>query len=319
MKELSASFFSWDQENYNNFGNKTQRLKHQLDLLNDDSLIKLLDSYPREWLQCFTMGYNPEDFSEWKAVHIDDSSGKEILEAVKKGRFWINIINIDRADSLFTDVIEKIYLNISDHSPHLKNIKVGYSALILSSPGIQVYYHVDAEANMLWHLKGEKKVWVYPRTDKLSPQNEVEKIIAQEQDEELPYQREFDDSAECFTLQAGDVISWPIHSPHRVENVTLNLSLATSYSSKENRRLNAVHCANYFILNKLGAQKPSINHEGVVAFTKAYAYLILNKLRVFKRKNRTENYKTDLKIDHQEDNGMVMLEQSSFPVFSTKG
>jgi len=319
MQTLDSSLFSWDQEAYNNFGKKTQCLKHQLNLLEDDALIKLLDDYPREWLQCFTMGYNPEDYSEWKAVHIENSTGKEIFEAVKKGRFWINIINIDKADKQFSTAIEKIYSNISTHSEHLKGIKYGYSTLILSSPGIQVYYHIDAEANMLWHLKGEKKVWVYPKDSKFSPQDDLEKVIAQEKDEDLPYKKQFDESADCFVLEAGDVMSWPIHTPHRVENVTVNISLTTSYSSNENRRLNAIHCANYFILKKLGLKKRSTSNEGITSLVKAYAYLVFNKLKLFKHKDRTEYYKTNLVFDHNSDNGMTTLQQYSFPIFSNKG
>jgi len=319
MQTLDSSLFNWDQETYNNFGKKTQRLKHQLDLLDDDALIKLLDGYPREWLQCFTMGYNPEDCSEWKAVHIDKCSGKEILEAVKKGRLWINIINIDKADKRFSTVIEKIYSKIAKNSDHLKNIKFGYSTLLLSSPGIQVYYHLDAEPNMLWHLKGEKKVWVYPKDSKFSPQGDLEKIIAQEADEDLPYKRHFDDSAKCFVLQAGDVVSWPIHSPHRVENVTVNLSLTSSYSSNKSRRQNAVHCANYFILKKLGLKNRSTTNKGFISFIKAYTYLILNKLKFFKRQDRTLHYKTNLILDHNSDSGMTTLEKSSYPVFAHQG
>ena len=319
MQTLDSSLFSWDQEAYNNFGEKTQRLKHQLDLLDDDALIKLLDDYPREWLQCFTMGYNPEDYSEWKAVHIDKSSGKEIFEAVKKGRFWINIINIEKADKRFSTVIEEVYSKIAKNSDHLKDIKPGYSALLLSSPGIQVYYHLDAEANMLWHLKGEKKIWVYPKDPKFSPQDELEKVIAQEKDEELPYKRHFDDFAKCFVLQAGDVISWPIHSPHRVENITVNLSLTSSYTSSKNRRINAVHCANHFILKKLGLENRSTANKGITSAVKAYTYLILNKLKLFKRKDRTSYYKTNLILDHNSDSGMTTLQESSYPTFAKQG
>ncbi|MCF6191395.1 MAG: hypothetical protein L3J51_13050 [Cocleimonas sp.] len=319
MQTTDSALFTWDKDAYNNFGKKLQCLQHQLDLVDDDSLTKLLDEYPRKWLQCFTMGYNPEDYSEWKAVHIEKSTGKEILDAVKKGRFWINIINIDKADERFATVIEKIYTKIAENSGHLKDIKCGYSALLLSSPGIQVYYHLDAEANMLWHLKGEKKIWVYPKDSKFSPQDELEKVVAQEKDEDLPYKRHFDDSAKCFVLQAGDVISWPIHSPHRVENITVNLSLASSYSSGENRRLNAVHCANHFILKKLGLKNRSTVNKGMASAVKAYSYLVLNKLNLIKRKDRTSYYKTNLVLDPNSDSGMTTLQQSSYPVFAKQG
>ena len=316
MSRIDTSFFSWKQESYDNFGKKIQRLKHNLDGFDDESLIELLDTYPRKWLQCFTMGFNPEDHSEWRGVHIADSTGAEIMEAVNKGRFWVNVTNIDKADKKYADIISKIYSDISNNSSHLSDMKPDYSALIISSPGIQVYYHLDAEANMLWHLRGKKQIWVYPNSEKLAPQNEIEKVIAQEKDEELPFQKSFDESAKTFVLEAGDVLTWPIHSPHRVENLTVNVSLASSYSSKDNRILNAVYCANYFILRKLGYKKPSTKHDSVLGYVKAYSYLIMNKLKLFKRKNRTAYYKTDLKLDHENENGMSVLSEKTLPAFA---
>ncbi len=318
MSATDTSLFSWEQSAYDNFGKKTQRLKHSLDLFDDDALIALLDSYPREWLQCFTMGFNPEDYSDWKGVHIADSSGAEIMEAVHKGRFWINVINIDKADKRCADILKQIYSDISANSPHLADIKAGYSTLIISSPGIQVYYHLDAEANMLWHLKGEKQVWVYPKSDEYSPQDELEKVIAQEKDEDLPFKKSFDDAADTFILKGGDVLTWPIHSPHRVENLTVNVSLTSSYYSNENRILNSVHCANYFILKKLGYKNRSTRHDNSIAYIKAYIYLVMNKLKLFKHKDRTAYYKTDLKLDHAQDNGMSILSESYSPEFANK-
>lgn len=318
MSSSDTSLFSWEQDAYDNFGKKIQCLRHNLDLFDDESLIELLDNYPRDWLQCFTMGYNPEDYTDWKGVHIADSTGAEIMEAVHKGRFWINVINIDKADERCAKIIQHIYSSISENSPHLKNIKGGYSTLIISSPGIQVYYHVDAEANMLWHLKGEKRIWVYPKEPEFSSQDELEKVIAQEKDEDLPFKQSFDESAESFNLKAGDVLTWPIHSPHRVENISVNVSLTSSYSSEENRRLNAVHCANHFILKKLGFKKRSIRHDTVFGYIKAYSYLVMNKLRFFKRKNRTAYYKTDMKLDHTRDDAITILPEPSLPVFAVK-
>jgi len=319
MHTTDLTLFDWNSKDYDEFGHTLQRLKHNyhdLDLCSDESLIALLDTYPRKWLQCFTMGYNPEDYTEWNAVHIADSSGKEILEAVKKGRFWINIINIDKSSKEYRDIIENIYLKLRLNCPHLKTAKPAYSALILSSPGIQVYYHLDAEANMLWHFRGRKKVWVYPRGEKFSPQIELEKVVAHEGDEELSYQKEFDDHATSFEIEGGDVMSWPMHSPHRVENLTFNVSLTTSYSSKEGRRLIGVHSANYFILRKLGFNTPSFQRDGLIPSLKSYSFYILNKLKLIKHGQRTAHYSTNLKLDHTADSGMVTLNESSMPEFS---
>jgi hypothetical protein len=62
MHNADTTSFNWESKAYKNFGHTLQRLKHNyhnMDLFSDESLIKLLDTYPRKWLQCFTMGYNP--------------------------------------------------------------------------------------------------------------------------------------------------------------------------------------------------------------------------------------------------------------------
>ncbi len=319
MQKIDETLFDWNSEAYNEFGHTLQHLKHQyhdLALFNDASLIALLDTYPRKWLQCFTMGYNPEDYTEWKAVHLAESSGKEILEAVKKGRFWINIINIDKSSKVYADLIETMYQKLNKKCPYLKTAKAGYSALILSSPGIQVYYHLDAEANMLWHFRGKKHLWIYPRGEKFSPQLELEKVVAHERDEDLTYKKEFDDHAVSIVLEGGDVMSWPMHSPHRVENLTFNVSLTTSYSSKEGRRLIGVHSFNYFILRKLGLKNPSFQRDGFLPSLKSNSFYILNKLKLIKHRKRTAYYNTNLKLDHTADSGMIVLNESSLPDFS---
>lgn len=319
MAAQDSTLFNWNADAYNNFGRSIQQLDHQyhdLDLSSDESLIQLLDTYPREWLQCFTMGYNPEDYTEWKAVHIGNSSGKEILEAIKKGRFWVNIINIDKGSKVFDKLISSIYQKLNANCPYLKTAKAGYSALILSSPGIQVYYHIDAEANMLWHFRGQKKLWVYPRNEKFSPQKELEKVVAHERDEDMPYKKEYDKHAVSFEINGGDVLSWPMHSPHRVENLSFNVSLTTSYTSNQTRRVNGVHSANYFLLNKLGLKNNSMQHDGIIPTVKSYSYYVLNKLKLIKHKKRTAYYKTNLKLDHTAEDGMIKLAKSSMPSFA---
>ena len=87
----SSHSFDWSSDEYKNFSREIQLLKHDYhksELFSDESLIKLLDDYPRTWLQCYTMGTNPENHNEWTPVHIAESSGVEIMEALKKGRIW---------------------------------------------------------------------------------------------------------------------------------------------------------------------------------------------------------------------------------------
>ncbi|PWQ95188.1 hypothetical protein [Leucothrix arctica] len=320
MSTQYSDCIAWTQEEHQNFGVKpqiSQHKFHELDLFSDEALVTLLDNYPREWLQCYTMGTNPENHNEWTPVHIAESSGRQILSALQKGRMWVNVINIDRYNGEYAELIEQMYQVINAGSDHITNAKSSFSALLISSPGIQVYCHVDADANMLWHLKGRKRVWVYPARDtRFAPQTYVEEIIGESRHENVPFERWYDDHAFSHELKAGEVVSWPQHSPHRVENIGFNVSLTTSYGSKESRRQLGVHGFNHYILKPLGFKNRSIERVGLVAEVKSFTYFVLKKLKVLKRGERTASYTTDLQLDDSHPEGMSKRDEASLPEFA---
>ena len=312
--------FNWSQQDYQHFGRKNQLLKHnyhQSELFSDAALEALLDNYPRKWLQCYTMGTNPEHHRDWTPVHIADRSGAEIIEALHKGRFWVNLIHIDKYNDDYASLISGMYDKIGKNCSHISNIRSSFSALLISSPGVQVYCHLDTDANMLWHLKGVKKAWVYPADDpRFTPQNYIEEIVAEERHENIPYEKWFDKHAFHAELHAGDVVSWPQHSPHRIENIGLNVSLTTSYASKESRRLIGVHGANHHFLKKWGIKKRSIETKGLIAALKEFSYLASKKLGLLKKGERTSTYISDIEVDHTSDTGTRIRETKSRTAFS---
>lgn len=320
MNTKNIDGFNWDKEDYQNFGLKNQLLKHnyhQSELFSDETLEALLDSYPSKWLQCYTMGKDPEKHNDWTAVHINGLTGAEILEALQKGRFWLNLINIDQYSKSYKNLITDMYQKLGDNCPQISNIKSSFSALLISSPGIQVYCHVDTDANMLWHLKGVKNAWVYPHTDKrFTPQTYIEEIVAQERHENMPYMKWFDEHAFHAELQAGDVVSWPQHSPHRIENVGVNVSLTTSYASAESRRLIGVYGANHHFLKKWGIKNRSIETQGLIPAIKEFSYFAFNKLGLLKKGERASTYISDIQVDHTSDTGMSKRAKESRTAFS---
>jgi len=308
MIKKYSDCIKWSKEEFQHFGKRPQvspHTYHKLDLFSDEALIALLDEYPRKWLQCYTMGFDPKNYKDWTAVHIADSSGAEIFDALQKGRMWVNIIKIDQYNGEYADLIAQMYEVINKNCDHITQAKSAFSAIIMSSPGIQVYYHLDVDANMLWHLKGRKKLWVYPsRDERFTPQTYIEEIVGQERHEDLPYEHWFDEHAFSRELQPGEAISWPQHAPHRVENVDFNISLTTSYGSVESRRQMAVHGANHHILKSLGIKNRSIEREGAIPALKEFSYRVMNRLGLFKSNKRNALNKTDLALDAKHPEGM---------------
>ena len=320
MSSKYSDCIRWSPKEYQNFGitpQVSQHQFHQLDLFSDSALEALLDNYPRHWLQCYTMGSNPEKHHEWTPVHIDESSGSEILEALHKGRMWVNVINIDKYNGEYAELIAQMYQVINANCEHITNAKSSFSALLISSPGVQVYCHVDADANMLWHLKGRKRVWVYPTRDtRFAPQTYVEEIIGEVRHENVPFERWYDDHAFSHELAPGEVVSWPQHSPHRVENIGFNVSLTTSYGSRESRRQLGVHGFNHYILKPLGFKNRSITRTGPIAEIKSFSFFVLKKLGLLKKGERASTYVSDLQLDAKHPQGMSQRAESSLTAFS---
>jgi len=312
--------FDWTDDAYDKFGKDFQLLEHNYhksSLFNDAALIDILDNYPRNRLQCYTMGKNPENHKDWTPVHIDKLSGEEIMTALKKGRMWVNVIHINEYNNEYIELVDAMYEKINANCKNITNAKGSFSALLISSPGIQVYYHLDADPNMLWHLKGTKRIWAYPnKNERFATQQYIEEIIGQERHENLPYKREFDEHAFGVELQAGQVLSWPQHAPHRIENVDLNVSLATSYQSRESVRLNSVHAANHYFLKPLGFKNRSTATSGIIPTIKEIAYRGSNKLNLLKSESRSASYISDIMADPKSASGMSKMEIESRTAFS---
>ena len=170
---------------------------------------------------------------------------------------------------------------------------------------------------MLWHLKGTKKVWVYPnKNERFATQQYIEEIIGQERHENLPYEIAFDEQAHSVELQPGEVLSWPQHSPHRVENMDFNVSLATSYQSRESIRLNSVHAANHYFLKPMGFKNRSTETEGLIPALKEIRYRGMNKLKLLKAQTRSASYISDLVADPNSETGMSKLDNEIRTAFS---
>lgn len=313
----------WTAKEYANFGAAPQvspHRYHELPLFNDDALIELLNHYPRRNLQAYHMGLDPLQNNDWRQVDIDAATtGEQMLRAVKTGRIWINLTHIEKNSTDYAQLIDGMYQHLGEQCPHLQNPKGTHSALLISSPGAQVYYHLDAEPNMLWHMRGQKHMWVYPAMNlDIVPQDYLEDIYAGEIGENLPYKPEYDDLAEHYILNPGDAASWPHNGPHRIVNVDLNVSLATSYYTPNIYKRQYVQLANRFLLRNLGIKNRSIEESGVIPSAKRMSYRILNKLRPFKRKDRAASYITDLQLDPDSALGVRTLAQPKLASFASK-
>lgn len=201
----------------------------------DGPLAALLDRYPADLIDVNHYEYDAAGQVTMMAGERGQASGAELLEAVRKGRMWINLRGIEDVWPEFWQAASDAFGDIASAYENMQAVKRA-GQLIISSPGTRVPYHFDASGVVLFHMRGIKRMFVYPSDATHLPEQAMENIVARRTTEELPYNLGFEDNAEVFELHAGEALAWPLYAPHRVENVEgLCVSLSMEYQTWESR------------------------------------------------------------------------------------
>ena len=272
----------WKPEYAETFGSQQLLLHHRLSetgLFTKDALAKLIDRYPDELYNLSTMGFDPEN-PVWREGTISGHNGAQVIDAIERGRMWLNLRSLESVDREYGKVLNDIFEEFESYVPGFETFRRKFGVLI-SSPLVQVFYHADVPGQSLWQIEGEKRVYVYPnKAPFLEPKN-LEGIILGETEEEMPYDRSFDDSATVYDLKAGEMVHWPLNCPHRVENKDcLNISVTTEHWTSDIRKSYAVNYANGVMRRKLGMQNLSQDINGVGVYAKAALAVGWRKLKL---------------------------------------
>lgn len=276
------------------------------DLFTDAALIELLDRFPRQNLYALTMGTDPARPEQNQLAVNVGVSGADLLRAVKNGRLWLNITRVDRADPTYRRLIDDLYAQLAAQVPHfLPEFTQG--TLLISSPNALVYYHADGPASVLWHLRGRKRIWVYPALDRLYVEREVlEDIFAGARHEYLPYEAAFDAGATAYDLDPGQWTAWAQNAPHRITNFdSLNVSLSTEHFTRQGRWRARVYTANRFFRTRFGLTGLSTREQGVAALIKTVAHRLARKAGL--DHSETKRHIATLRVDPDAPAGVVAL------------
>lgn len=260
----------WRQHDFDAFEEAVLVARHRLaetGLFTDERLADLLDRHPAEDLGIATMGLDPQHF-QWREGDRNGLSGREIIELVKRGHLWLNCRKLIRHHPEYAEAVHALLDEVQRGKPGWR-AEDRTANLLISSPTAWVNYHVDMPVNALWHIRGTKRVWVYPHFDvRFAPGEVLEEVCLGRWSEDVPYDRSFDRYALAFDLKPGEVATWPQLAPHRVHNLDgLNVSLSTEHKNARARRRLNVHTANG-ILRGWGRPCRSIEADGLAAHAK---------------------------------------------------
>ncbi|WP_371397044.1 hypothetical protein [Fretibacter rubidus] len=247
---------NWTESHTQSFQKDIMSFGHDLNstgLFTDDALIALLDKHPSHMLDVCTMG-DPNHAlypNKFRTGDFRDAGGKVILDAAKAGKVWVNVRRAMNVHPEYKEVLDAMYAGISERTGNKAFNANG--GILISSPVAKVPYHFDKTETILWHIRGQKTMYLYPLTPDFIPDRAYEAAVSNALEDDLPYTPEFDASATVIDLEPGTALTWPMNQPHRVNNKTFCVSVTTEYSTVASGRRNAAMIANATLRAKFGA------------------------------------------------------------------
>lgn len=197
----------------------------------DAVLADLLDRYPADLFDINLYDFDAEGQVSMRTGARGRLSGVDLLEAIKQGRLWVNLREVERGWPELWAAAMVDFHSMQAGYPGLK--AAGASGqLILSSPKARVPYHFDPAGVALFHLRGRKRLFVYPGDEAHLPEEAMEKVVSRQTTEETPYRLAFEADAQVLDLEPGQMATWPFYAPHRVENLDrFCVSLSIEYQT----------------------------------------------------------------------------------------
>lgn len=227
------------------WGHQTITLRHNLpslDLFSDDYLAKMIETAAPRNLAIHTGGGT--DPSNWPSVSRGNASGTQVLDAVRGGMLWVNLVGISEWDSRFAELADQIFTEFEQQVPGLNIVKRKVGVLI-SSPKATVHYHIDIPGQAIWQVRGRKRFIIYPSTEPFLKQTELEDAVRSATYGVASYQPWFDEHGTPHDLEPGQALHWQLNGPHRIENAgELSVSLTTEHWTPDIRRTYAMNYGN---------------------------------------------------------------------------
>ncbi|MGQ0671854.1 MAG: hypothetical protein ACT4N2_03085 [Hyphomicrobium sp.] len=269
---LNPIFTNWRREHAAQWLAEPVCLQHRLHqhpLFSFEALAELIDGYPRAHYALVEMGPQGSPRRLWREGDIGGLPGRQVIDAIQKGRMWLNLRNVAHVAEPYGRLLNDIFDEIGMRVPGYDTFD-HTSGILISSPNAQVYYHCDLPGQSLWQLHGKKRVYVYPNTAPFLTPEQLENIALFEVEVDMRYEPAFDQSAKVFEIAGGEMLHWPLNAPHRVENLDcLNVSMTMEYWTEAIRRRQMINMANGILRHKLGVTPRSLETSGPGFWAKA--------------------------------------------------
>jgi hypothetical protein len=221
----------------------------------DEALAAMLDRYPAELFDINLYDYDDEGQVSLRTGARGRLDGAELLAAIQQGRLWVNLREVETGWPELWAAAMGEFRKVQATYPGMRAVR-NAGQLILSSPKARVPYHFDPAGVILFHMRGRKRIFVYPGDEAHLPERNMEQVVTRQTTEELPYTLQFEGDAQVMDLEPGQALTWPVYAPHRVENLDrFCVSLSMDFQTWPSRFRNGALYTNAVVRSRGGAPR----------------------------------------------------------------
>jgi len=283
---------------------------HKHELFTNEALADLIDRYPREHYSLVEWGEHDRSRGQWREGDIGGLKGDKVIEAIGKSRVWINLRNTPVVDNRYKDLLDRIFGELESAMPGFRP-EVRSLGILISSPLSRTLYHCDLPGQSLWQIRGRKRVYVYPKTAPFVRPEHLETIALSGVEVNMPYEPWYDDHAQVYDIEPGQMLQWPLNAPHRVDNEDcLNVSMTMEYFDEHVRRTHMVTVANGIMRSKLGLNPTGHSIRGPAFLAKAVLQKTRRNAPFVKKENRPRRPVT-FRLDLAKPNAISNIAEAS--------
>ncbi len=232
-------------KNYNRSSFLFDHTLHRESIFDLPNLVELSKRLPDRAYYSTAAGVSVED--GWSKTGDGRLSLQETIATIADTNSLVVLKHCDK-DPEFGPAFRQVVSEVVDQVGEAlrSDVEIGRATLFIASPRRVTAYHIDAETNYLFQLRGEKLVSVFDPYDRtLLTEREIEGFYCGNLDS-AKYKSERQKDAKEFDFKPGHGIHVPLHAPHWVQNGdSVSVAISINFSLKSNARLCKVYKMNH--------------------------------------------------------------------------
>ncbi len=242
-------------------------------------LVELARSLPAEFVE-YNAGNLPISIDS-RLTPRNGLSVEETIRRIEEHCSWMVLKRVEQ-DPAYRRLLDRCLDEIQAFSAPLDpGMFDRAGAIFISSPGSVTPYHLDAEYNFLFQIRGSKMIAVFDANDRsILSEEELEELSGVDAvHRNLVFRDEYQDKAVQFELMPGKAVHVPSMYPHWVKNgAEVSISFSAGFVTRAYERKSAAYQVNR-ALRRLGLKPAPVGRSPVRDHLKYQSYRVWRRLR----------------------------------------